>query len=340
MLFLQMSDAESIDVHCDEDSSDQESWRFKRGASDVRDGREKTMEPALKKAIRSCEALDCKMTGDGDQLRRHWTAVHQAEVLLYLCPFPKCGAKSVGTFRADQHIGQIHKPLRETLHQIQQLPRLCSVAKNKFWQNPGPGHVTARPDMPEGCRPPTHKRFVTERLVALLEGPKQNKTDLKPRDVPVPKPAAEATPPATATSVSPKIQTWAGLPTVPDNSATADQLQRHLLQLDGLSASVGQQRAAVVRRLDMGAARNCQRLEDENVALRTRNRYLEVELARVRAGRHPLPTVVGDLQRITSTRGLVLYPSHGQLEVFPLAPMDYSLLDLENRIPCLSSEQL
>ena len=80
--------------------------------------------------------------------------------------------------------------------------------------------------------------------------------------------------------------------------------------------------------------------EVENGQLRRRIRYLEAQLERAKTGHTTLPTRVGDLQHLSTTRAFVLFPNVGRTAVYNLEPADVSLLELASRSEPLSSDHL
>ena len=65
--------------------------------------------------------------------------------------------------------------------------------------------------------------------------------------------------------------------------------------------------------------------------------YLEAQLQCTQTAHSTLPTRVGDLQNMSTTRAFILFPHIGRMAVYDLAPMDVQLLDLINRSELLSS---
>ena len=86
--------------------------------------------------------------------------------------------------------------------------------------------------------------------------------------------------------------------------------------------------------------RELQAKEVENGQLRRRIRYLEAQLERAKTGHTTLPTRVGDLQHLSTTRAFVLFPNVGHTAVYNLEPADVSLLELASRSEPLSSDHL
>ena len=86
--------------------------------------------------------------------------------------------------------------------------------------------------------------------------------------------------------------------------------------------------------------RELQAKEVENGQLRRRIRYLEAQLERAKTGHTTLPTRVGDLQHLSTTRAFVLFPNVGRTAVYNLEPADVSLLEFASRSEPLSSDHL
>ena len=86
--------------------------------------------------------------------------------------------------------------------------------------------------------------------------------------------------------------------------------------------------------------RELQAKEVENGQLRRRIRYLEAQLERAKTGHTTLPTRVGDLQHLSTTRAFVLFPNVGRTAVYNLEPADVSLLELASWSEPLSSDHL
>ena len=86
--------------------------------------------------------------------------------------------------------------------------------------------------------------------------------------------------------------------------------------------------------------RELQAKEKENGQLRRRVRYLEAQLKRSTTGHATLPTRVGELQQMSTTRAFVLFPNVDRTAVYSLDPEDIELLDLANRSEQLSCDHL
>ena len=80
--------------------------------------------------------------------------------------------------------------------------------------------------------------------------------------------------------------------------------------------------------------------EVENQELRRWVPYLEAQLQRSQTGHSTLPTKVGDLQNLSTTRAFVLFPNIGRTAVYSLEPEDVRLLDLANRSEPFSCDHL
>ena len=117
-------------------------------------------------------------------------------------------------------------------------------------------------------------------------------------------------------------------------------MEAELEKLDERAAAIQTRRASVQRQLDLAASTQVTELGKKVVSLETRCKYLERELARARGDRKPYATTVADLERIRSTRGVLLIPCSGATTVYPLHAEDFSLLDIENRTNLLSCDTL
>ena len=78
----------------------------------------------------------------------------------------------------------------------------------------------------------------------------------------------------------------------------------------------------------------------ENRELRRRVRYLEAQLDQAQTGHTTLPTKVGELQNISTTRAYILFPNIGRTSVFVLELDDIHLLNLKDRSEPLSCDHL
>jgi hypothetical protein len=129
------------------------------------------------------------------------------------------------------------------------------------------------------------------------------------------------------------------LPTIRCHSsptATAGDLLDQLQEVEAEEEQLRKKRQSLLQQL-----RDTKQIEEENRRLRDRNTFLEREVLHLRGPhRQPLSVYVGDLERISTTRGLLLYPHLGTTTVYPLDKSDYAKLQLTERDPCLSCEPL
>ena len=131
----------------------------------------------------------------------------------------------------------------------------------------------------------------------------------------------------------------------PMGSLNAEVLASRLLRsrLRSLDASVNclqKVRRDLQESVTEAHKRELQAKEVENGQLRRRIRYLEAQLQRAKTGHTTLPTRVGDLQHLSTTRAFVLFPNVGRTAVFNLEPADVSLLELASWSEPLSSDHL
>ena len=129
------------------------------------------------------------------------------------------------------------------------------------------------------------------------------------------------------------------LPSLPQPSTLA-QMTEHLGKLSLVTARAEEERRRTLRKMDEQVMEEVHQLREENQELRTRNAFLERELACLRDGKRLKLQVVGDLERTTTTVSLALRPHDHYTQVYWLYSEDVRLLDLDSRDTLMSCERI
>ena len=130
------------------------------------------------------------------------------------------------------------------------------------------------------------------------------------------------------------------VPALPPD-ASAEEVADHLGKLAMVSARVEEERRQALHQLDRLTLMENRELRDELAQLRARVASLEKENRKLQDGRHrPVPTIVGDLERMTSTVAVAVLPVAGFTAVYRLTSRDVDYLNIGDRDPMLSSDYL
>lgn len=276
----------------------------------------------------------------------HWNIVHQKHITLQLCNFNDCDVRVTSNKKMSDHLGQKHQLNSAQMGEVRKtVPKLAMSVSNDRYVDPGNVPPAAAPFvLPPSALPFSEKENCWSKLRNLLVGwnlvPAQSPA--KSRKVVVTKESCVAECPPLADK----------MPSTPDAARLAlphcstqtvgslSALEEELLDIDRDEARLQARRTAVRRKIDMASGSRIRELETKVASLETRCQYLQTELKRARGDRKPYSTTVADLERIKSTRGMVLMPCSGATMVYPLKPDDFSLLDLENRNNLLSCDTL
>ena len=292
--------------------------------------------PPSKVAAFHCNVLACATLQFRShvELLSHWNQFHQLKLVAQLCPVQECSFQATGNRKMEIHMESEHNFSRKQQGQIRKLiPKLAEFVRNEKYVNPGTiTPVTGDFVLPKKCLPFSRKREISGKLKKLLgtEDLVSQTTGKTPNHNPVAETPSESAVQQSFTEV-PAPATMPGQQAAPSTSDVLAQLQA----LEEEEENLKRRRQALLRKLSP------EQLAKENDDLVRRNQYLQDEVMRLRnPGRTPLPIVVGDLQRIVSTRALLLYPSFGRTSVYPLEASDYEHLNIEERDQCLSCEPL
>ena len=315
-------------------------------------------ELTAKRQLLMCPADNSQDMGTYDNLCTHWSRIHQAYTLLYLCPFQGCGCKKMMQPDIRQHVQEQHQLSGDALLVFDTIPAVVQVVPNRNYRYPGDhSPLSAAPEVPGGTFRFNQKvhasRMLQEKLRGVKAPPPTPATCSAPPAPPAPQVPSQAPPQALSAPVHipgpshqevPRMTTT--LPAtssrrVVDRHATVEQLEAHLRGIRHKEVALWQERDEVLHRLERRSSEDLAQLRQEVQALRQRVEYLEGENKRLlKPDREPRPTIVGHLEAIPSTRALVVYPSGGHTAVYPLDGQDLCILDLPNRTPCLSSDSL
>ena len=130
------------------------------------------------------------------------------------------------------------------------------------------------------------------------------------------------------------------VPALPPD-ASMEEVADHLGKLAMVSARVEEERRQALHQLDRLTLMENRELRDELAQLRARVASLEKENRKLQDGRHhPVPTIVGDLERMTSTIAVAVLPVAGFTAVYRLTSRDVVYLNIGDRDPMLSSDYL
>ena len=124
------------------------------------------------------------------------------------------------------------------------------------------------------------------------------------------------------------------MPDLPPDAST-QEVTDHLGKLAMVSVEAGSSPAGPARPDEN------KELRDELAQLRARVASLEKENCKLQDGRHrPVPRIVGDLERMTSTVAVAVLPVAGFTAVYRLTSRDMDYLTIGDHDPMLSSDYL
>ena len=83
-------------------------------------------EPAAKRQLLMYPVDNCQDMGTYDNLCTHWSHIHQAYTLLYLCPFQGCGCKKMVKPDIRQHVQEQHQLSGDALLVFDTVPVCCT----------------------------------------------------------------------------------------------------------------------------------------------------------------------------------------------------------------------
>ena len=130
------------------------------------------------------------------------------------------------------------------------------------------------------------------------------------------------------------------VPALPPD-ASMEEVADHLGKLAMVSARVEEERRQALHQLDRLTLMENRELRDQLAQLRARVASLEKENRNLQDGRHrPVLTIVGDLERMTSTVAVAVLLVAGFTAVYRLTSMDVDYLNIGDRDPMLSSDYL
>lgn len=333
-----------------------------------------------KKRRGGCPAVGCTMAGNEEDVAKHWRHLHNQNIILYCCPAPKCGMKfPVWEEGMWQHLLRDHYFTQAQLSATKELPRVAQIVSNSRFRDPEMLRpYLPEPVLPDGSVSFLGKKTLEDPMRGIMGVPDTSFQCQKPTltpllSLPIPRISQNPVVPGPAQTTAPTVPSSASCPPpsprtdqqpavdllemgassdpptpvliMPNlaSGATEEELKEQLWKIDAVAAQLQQVRSATVRRLDVACESQVAALKVELEAERKRSSTLEKELLRLRdttRRRAPAAVVVGDLERVNSTSAFVLFPMMGSSAIYRLKGQDITLLDLKDRVPCLSSEPL
>ena len=94
-------------------------------------------EPVGKRPLLMCPTDQCQDMGTYENLCGHWARIHQAYILLYLCPFQGCGCKKMMAGDIREHAEEEHGLKGESLTAFDSVPAVVQVVPNHNFKFPG-----------------------------------------------------------------------------------------------------------------------------------------------------------------------------------------------------------
>ena len=144
-----------------------------------------------KRAWLPCRAQGCSYSGTKMELEDHWRNLHDPNVVLYLCPLPKCGAKVRERHHRESHWWRFHNLTRAQCRQLASLPVVAELKPNKHFKPPGSVIAPVQPTcLPAGALRYNQQGSLHQRVAAMLN-PVQC---VQPPEMPPPPPQALSCP--------------------------------------------------------------------------------------------------------------------------------------------------
>ena len=300
-----------------------------------------------------CPAQGCIFTGTRTQLEGHWRYLHDSQVVLFQCPLPRCRTRVREEQLREGHWRKSHHLSSVQTQQLAALPPLAELKGNHHFRDPGPVIAPVGPlCLPEGALPFSRKPTLQTQVETIVAGPMDQRTvvgsestgnapgfleDLFEVEV-WGQPAGTTAASTTASTVpTPALATSSTLTPSPD---------QELEEIEGEIGRLQERRRRLQLQATLGHLQRIARAEGELAAARQRVQQLEAQLGEVRASTTAASSLtVATLERFPITRGLILFPclQRGQppvATVYPLGPDDVALLQLNQRDPLLSCEQI
>ena len=134
--------------------------------------------PGLKRCqgTQSCPMQGCRFVGPARALTIYWRSFHDAEVLLCLCPLPRCVFQTPKPQGFRQHWEGCHNATRYQSSQLRTLPLLADFVQSQHRIDPGSVCPPVPPvQRPLGRLPHRSKDALLVQVEGILQMPKQEK---------------------------------------------------------------------------------------------------------------------------------------------------------------------
>ena len=306
-----------------------------------------------KRARVLCPVPGCVFTGCQAQVEVHWRYIHDSSVILYQCPVPKCRTRLREEQLREGHWRRAHHLTSVQAMQMAAPPPLAELRGNNQFRHPGAMPAPVGPlGLPEGALPFSRKLSLQTQVEAIISGTM----------VEQPVVGAESTceahgflnevfevvvwgQPAGMTAASTTAST-VPTPALATSSTLTPSPDQELEEIEGEIGRLQECRRRLQLQATLGHLQRIARAEGELATARQRVQQPEAQLGEVRASTTAASSLtVATLERFPITRGLILFPclQRGQppvATVYPLGPDDVALLQLNQRDPLLSCEQI
>ena len=105
----------------------------------------KTMAPPSK----CCPAQGCGFEAVPRLLTQHWRSLHERDILMFYCPFPRCGHKTPKVQSMRWHWECAHGASKAQSKELKTLPQIVDLVRNRHFRHPG----NCQPLLPSGQAP-------------------------------------------------------------------------------------------------------------------------------------------------------------------------------------------
>ena len=353
--------------------------RFQPDYEGDRDDREVVVAQP-KRARLQCKAEGCSYNRSSRELEDHWRNLHDPNVILYMCPLPRCGAKVRELYHRESHWKRFHNLSRKQCRQLAMLPAVAEIKPNRFFQSPGSAVALVPPvRLPVGALPYRQRSAVQQQVQEVIQPASQVSAplpELLPPPPPSPPPVPSAAPlpeppPSTdcsflsellevevfentstqpwcvegttaTTTTTPTTSITTASSTQPQSTSTEEELEA----VESEMARLREKRRRLQLQSTMELLQQLATAERERDEAQRRVRLLEEHLRQAQQQETPARGhTVADLERLPLTRGLLLFPciQRGQpsvTSVYGLSSADLAQLQLGNRDPMLSFEAI
>ena len=123
-----------------------------------------------KRAWLQCKAEGCSYNGSSMELEDHWWNLHDPNVILYMCPLPRCGAKVRELYHQESYWKRFHNLSRKHCRQLAMLPAVAEMKPTRFFQPTGSAVALVPPvRLPVGALPYCHRSSVQQRVQEVIQ---------------------------------------------------------------------------------------------------------------------------------------------------------------------------